>query len=134
MSKFKRIISWTVLVTILYFILTFVGAIPGFKNLFYAPGPIHNSQIDQNLKTVLNDSGIIKNLLNYKFYILKPASDLKIDANRYAGSGNLKFFKKKMYISLLEDILSRNDDQIEYHIDKEDKIIFIWPKNQFEQF
>jgi len=134
MSKFKRIICGTALVTILLFVLTFIGAIPGLKSLFYAPGPIYYSQSDQNLKTVLNNSNIIESLTNYKFYILKSALGLKLKEGNYRGSRNLKFFKTKMYISLLEDILSRNDDQIEYHINKKDKKVFIWPKNQFEQF
>ncbi|GAI78364.1 unnamed protein product, partial [marine sediment metagenome] len=61
----------------------------------------------------------------YKFDITEPALDLMIDANRYSG---------KSYVSLLEDILSRNDDKIEYRIDEEAKVIFIWPKNQIEKF
>jgi len=131
MSKFYK--SW-LFWAILGIIITILLGYPSCRDYFYDPGPIYNSQIDQNLKTVLDDSGITKNLSNYKFYILKPVSDLKIDANRYFGSGGLKFFKRKMYISLLEDIISRNDNQIEYHINKKDKKVFIWPKNQFEQF
>lgn len=131
MSKFyKSWLFWAILGIIVAIIIGY----PSWKDYFYDPGPLHNSQVDQNLKTVLDDSGITKNLPNYKFYILKPASDLKIDANEYFGSGGLKFFKRKMYVSLLEDILSRNKDQIEYYINKEDKIVFIWPKNQIEKF
>lgn len=90
------------------------------------PGPIYFVQIDQKLKTVLDDSGITDNLTKYyKFDITEPALELMIDANRYSG---------KSYVSLLEDILSRNEDKIEYRIDGEAKVIFIWPKNQIEKF
>jgi len=131
MSKFyKSWLFWAILGIIVAILIGY----PSWRDYFYDPGPVYNSQVDQNLKTVLDDSGITKNLPNYKFYILKPASDLKIDANRYFGSGGLKFSKRKMYVSLLEDILSRNKDQIEYYIDREDKIVFIWPKNQIEKF
>jgi len=134
MAKFyKSWLFWTILTIIVAIIIGY----PSWKDYFYDPGPVYNSEIDQNLKTVLDDSGITKNIPNYKFYVLKPALDLKIDANRYFSSGSYKFFKSftiKMYISLLEDILSRNKDQIEYYINKEDKIVFIWPKNQVEKF
>jgi len=131
MSKFyKSWLFWAILSIIVAIIIGY----PSWKDYFYDPGPIYSSQIEQNLKTVLEDSGITKNLPNYKFYILKPASDLKIDANTYFGSGGLKFSKRKMYVSLLEDILLRNKDQIEYYINREDKIVFIWPKNQIEKF
>ena len=134
MSKFKNL---TLFLTILGIIVAIIVSYPSWKEYFYDSGPIYSSQSDQKLKTVLDDSGITKNLPNYKFYILKPASDLKIDANKYFGSGSYKFFKsfkRKMYVSLLKDILSRNKDQIEYYINKEDKIVFIWPKNQVEKF
>jgi len=131
MSNYKKLMLF---LAILAIIVAIVMSYHSWKDYFWDPGPLHNSKVDQNLKTVLDDSGITKNLPNYKFYILKPASDLKIDANRYFGSGGLKFFKRKMYVSLLEDILSRNKDQIEYYINKEDKIVFIWPKNQVEKF
>lgn len=90
------------------------------------PGPIYFVQSDQKLKTVLDDSGITDNLTKYyEFDITEPALDLMIDANRYSG---------KSYVLLLEDILSRNEDQIKYYINREDKIVFIWPKNQIEKF
>jgi len=138
MSKFyKSWLFWAILGIIVTIIVTIIVGYPSWKEYFYDSGPIYSSQSDQKLKTVLDDSGITRNLPNYKFYILKPASDLKIDANEYSGSGSYKFsksFKRKMYVSLLEDILSRNEDQIEYYINKEDKIIFIWSKNQVEKF
>ena len=156
MSKFKRVLSWKFLSNIakkiwkvievilaLYAILQILtGTIPALlRNVpelrpisIFAPGPIYSSQSDQNLKTVLDDSGIKEKLKNYKFYTLKTELSFKIKEGRYEGSGSLRFFIEKMYVSLLEEILSRNDDQIEYCINKEDKIVFIWSKNQFEQF
>lgn len=119
-------------------IATIVIGFPTWKNyirdLLFAPGPIYYSQSNQSLRTILEISKIKKNLIGYKFYILKPALGMKLDKGRYVGSGNLRFFRRKMYISLLEDILSRNEDQIEYYINKSDKVVFIWPKNQLEQF
>ena len=153
MSKFKRILSWkflynivkkifTVIVALATILQVLTGTIPAIlRNVpelrpisIFAPGPIYSSQSDQNLKTVLDDSGIKEKLKNYKFYILKTKLSFKIKEGRYEGSGNLRFFIEKMYVSLLKEILSRNDDQIEYCINKEDKIVFIWSKNQFEQF
>lgn len=153
MSKSKRILSckflynivkkiFTVIVALATILQVLTGTIPAIlKNLpelrpfsLFAPGPIYSSQSDQTLNTVLNNSKIIEKLKNYKFYILKPELSFKIKEGRYEGSGNLKYFIEKMYVSLLEDILSSNDDQIEYCINKEDRVVFIWPKNQFKQF
>ena len=152
MSKFKRILSWKFLSNIakkiwkvvigLYIILQLltlfvpeIGNLPVIRDLpLYVRGPIYFSQSDQTLKTVLDDSGIKEKLKNYKFYILKPELDFKIKEGRYEGSGNLRYFIEKMYVSLLKEMLSRNDDQIEYSINKEDKIVFVWSKNQLEQY
>ena len=54
---------------------------------------------------------------------LKTELSFKINEGRYEGSGSLRFFIEKMYVSLLKEILSRNDDQIEYCINKEDRIV-----------
>ena len=147
MSKSKRILYWKFLynvikqiwkiIVVLSIIVTLVISIPALRNLFLAPGPIYYSQSDQKLKTVLNVSKITKNLKNYYKFDIEPALDLKLKEGHYTGSGSYKFFKsfkRKMYVSLLKDILSRNKDQIEYYINKEDKIVFIWPKNQVEKF
>ena len=139
MSNYKKLMLFLAILAIILQLLTWnfpvISNLPVIRNLpLFVPGPIYSSQSDQTLKTVLNNSKIIEKLTNYKFYILKPELDFKIKEGRYEGSGNLRFFIEKMYVSLLEEILSRNDDQIEYCINKEDKIFFIWPKNQFEQF
>ena len=119
--------------TILGIIVAIIVSYPSWKDYFYDPGPIYSSQSDQKLKTVLNVSKITKNLTKYyEFDITEQALDLMIDANRYSGSGSVKFFKsykRKTYVSLLEDILSRNEDKIEYDINEDAKVIFIRPKN-----
>jgi len=130
MSKSNKLMLF---LTILGIIVAIVVSYPSWKDYFYDSGPIYSSQSDQKLKTVLNVSKITKNLKNYyRFDIIEPALDLKIDANTYFGSGSYKFFKsfkRKMYVSLLEDILSRNEDKIEYYINEDTKVIFIRPKN-----
>lgn len=100
------------------------------KDILWLPGPIYSVQSDQKLKTVLDVSKITENLTKYyEFDITEPALDLMIDANRYSGSGGLIFFKRKIYILFLVDILSRNEDKIEYDIKEDAKVIFIRPKN-----
>ena len=111
--------------------VTLVISIPALRNLFLASGPIYYSQSDQRLKTVFNISKITKNLADYYKFDIEPALDLKIKEGYYTGSSSFKFFKsskRKMYVSLLKDILSRNEDQIEYYINEDAKVIFIRPK------
>ena len=95
----------------------------------YLPGAIYFTQSDQKLKTVLRHSGIRENLMrHYEFNITEPALDLMIDANRYSSGSSYKFFKdhtRKMYVSFLEDILSRNKDKFEYDINESTKVIYI---------
>jgi len=129
MSKFNKI---TLFLAIFGIIVGIIIGYPSWKDYFYAPGPIYYSQSDQKLKTVLNFSKITKNLKNYYKFDIEPALDLKLKEGHYTGSGSYKFFKsfkRKMYVSLLEDILSRNDDKIEYYINEDTKVIFIRPKN-----
>jgi len=141
MSKSKRLLYWNYfynfikriwkIIVFLSIIVSLVISIPALRNLFLAPGPIYYSQSDQKLKTVLNISKITKNLTDYYKFDIEPALDLKIKEGHYTGSGSFKFFKsskRKMYISLLKDILSRNEDQIEYYINEGTKVIFIRPK------
>jgi len=141
MSKSKRILYWKFLyniimriwkiIVVLSIVVTLVISIPALRNLFLASGPIYYSQSDQRLKTVFNVSKITKNLTDYYKFDIEPALDLKIKEGYYTGSGSFKFFKsskRKMYVSLLKDILSRNEDQIEYYINEDAKVIFIRPK------
>lgn len=129
MSKFyKSWLFWAILGIIVAIFVSY----PSWKGYFYDSGPIYYSQSDQKLKTVLNVSKITKNLIDYYKFDIELALDLKIKEGHYTGSGSYKFlksFKRKMYVSLLEDILLRNEDQIEYYIDEEAKVIFIGPKN-----
>ena len=128
MSKFNKI---TLFLAIFGIIVGIIIGYPSWKDYFYDPGPIYYSQSDQKLKTVLNVSKITKNLKNYYKFDIEPALDLKIKEGHYTGSGSFKFFKsskRKMYVSLLKDILSRNEDQVEYYINEDAKVIFIRPK------
>jgi len=103
------------------------------KDKLYVPGPSYYVQIDQKLKTVLDVSKISENLATYyEFDITEPALNLMLKEGIYEGSGSYKFlknYKRKTYVSLLEEILSLNEDQIEYDIDEEAKVIFIRPKS-----
>ena len=128
MSKFNKI---TLFLAIFGIIVGIIIGYSSWKDYFYDPGPIYYSQSDQKLKAVLNVSKITKNLKNYYKFDIEPALDLKIKEGHYTGSGSFKFFKsskRKMYVSLLEDILSRNEEQIEYYINEDAKVIFIRPK------
>lgn len=103
------------------------------KDLLYYPGPVFNTPSD-SLQNMLIYSGIKEQLKEFRFIIIKPALNTRLEGGRYAGSRNFRFFKTSMYIKLLEDILSRNKDRVFYHIDKKNKVIIISLKNSTENF
>lgn len=105
---------------------------PNIRHYFKAPGPVYGVLSNQPLKYVLKTSNVTEKLEDYKFYILKPALMAPITKGDYEGDENYKWRVTEMYISFLENILSRNE-QLEYHIDKDEKKIFIWPKGHFEK-
>lgn len=103
------------------------------KDLIYHPGPVFSTPSD-SLRNMLIRSDIKEQLREFQFVVLKPALDVRLDGGRYTGSRNLRFYKTRMYLKLLEDILSRNRDRLYYHIDEKNKIIIISLRDQVESF
>lgn len=104
---------------------------PNFSHYFYAPGPVYGLLSDEPLAHVLKASEITEKLQDYRIFVLKPALMTPIKEGDYEGNENYKWRVTEMYLSLLQNILTRNE-QFEYHIDKDQKKIFIWLKNSFE--
>jgi hypothetical protein len=103
------------------------------KDWLYCPGPVFNTPSD-SLQNMLISSGIKEHLKEFRFIIIKPALETQLESGRYTGSRNFRFFKTSMYVKLLEDILSRNNNRVFYHIDRENKIIIISLKNDADNF
>ena len=118
----KNLLIGTLIVILVLSALTFV-----ILKECYLPGAIYFSQSDQKLKTVLDHSGIEKNLTKYyEFEITESALDSMIDAGRYSSGSSYRFipdYTRRLYVSFLEDILSRN--KIEYDIHESTKVIYI---------
>jgi hypothetical protein len=103
------------------------------KDLIYAPGPVFNTPAD-SLRNILIKSDIKEELREFRFVVVKPVLDTPMEGGRYAGSRGLRFWKTRMYLKFLEDILSRNKDKFYYHLDKKNKIVIISLRGQVEDF
>lgn len=128
----SKSMKWWLCVIIIPIILAYPTWHYFLRDKLYVPGPSYYVQIDQKLKTILDVSKISENLAKYyEFDITEPALDLMLKEGIYESSGSFKFiknYKRKTYVSLLDEILSRNEDKIEYDINEEAKVIFIRPK------
>ena len=122
-SKRKKVglgVGIPICLGILALVCDFVFGWPNIRYYFKAPGPVYGVLSNQALKYVLKNSNITEKLEDYKFYVLKPALMSPITKGDYEGDENYKWCVNEMYISLLENILSRNE-LFEYHIDKDKK-------------